>query len=62
MQETIIQLRDEIAEVSRHLNAILETIEQGSYGASEAVFDLDNLNLGAITALLHVIAEQGDPR
>lgn len=62
MNDTIIKLRDEVSEAVKYLMAILETIDRGTYGISEALFDLDNLNLGAITLLMQEIAETGDPR
>lgn len=60
MEEHIKQLYSEVAEAVTHMTSMLESIERGSYGRDEAVFDLDNLNLGPITLLLNAIVEGGD--
>lgn len=61
-KNVITELRDEVSEAVKYMLAILETIDRGAYGIDEAVFDLDNLNLGAITMLMEKIAEEGDPK
>jgi len=60
--DVITELRDEVSEAVKYMMAILETIDRGAYGIDEAIFDLDNLNLGAITMLMQKIAEEGAPR
>lgn len=47
----------EVAAIVTHLTAILEVIERGGYGATEAKEDLDDLDLGAIRLILNDIIE-----
>jgi len=53
-------LYHEVAETVTHLTAILEVIERGGYGPTEAKEDLDNLDFGAIRLILNDIIEGSD--